>query len=234
VVEVKDTGEGISPDLMPRIFNAFEQGGRDTTRQFGGLGLGLAISRGLVELHGGSIAAHSDGKGKGTTFWVTLPLEESTGADAASQVGGPRSLLPAAATDSLRILLVEDHEDTSRVMRRILMADGHTVWTANCVAAALETASRESVDLLVSDLGLPDGSGVDVIRTLRQRGSTAPAIALSGYGQEEDIRRSCAAGFNVHLTKPVDIQRLKQAIRQLASSAQGPIGTSPLNQDVAP
>jgi CheY-like chemotaxis protein len=186
------------------------------TRQFGGLGLGLTITKALVELHGGSIEAHSDGKGKGATFRIRLPIHAH---------GKPALPLHIAAVEAegapaarlLRILLVEDHGDTARIMRRLLMGDGHEVETATDVSSALALAETGPFDLLLSDLGLPDGSGIDLMRELRRRGHTLPGIALSGYGREEDMRHSREAGFAVHLTKPTSPEKLAEAIAAVAA-----------------
>lgn len=218
VAEVTDSGEGIDPDALGRIFNAFEQAERSITRQFGGLGLGLTISKALVELHGGSIHARSEGKGRGATFAVRLPLVPSPGT-ASKQ---PPQTLPATAARPLRILLVEDHGDTVRIMRRLLLADGHEVDTAADVGAALTLAGQKEFDLLLSDLGLPDGSGLDLMRALRARGVQLPGIALSGFGQEADILASRDAGFAAHLIKPVVLSKLEQTIAQvMADSSVG-------------
>jgi two-component system CheB/CheR fusion protein len=206
-VEVSDHGQGIDPDLLPVLFNAFEQGGAGTTRQFGGLGLGLTICKGLVELHGGTISAHSEGKGQGATFRVTLPLAQAT-------PDNPQRTR-VAAVRPLRILLVEDHADTARVTRLLLKRHGHNVQLAGNVATALGLASQESFDLLLSDLGLPDGSGLDLLRQLRQRGNRLPAIAVSGYGLEDDLRRSREAGFAAHLVKPTSVEHLAAAIAKV-------------------
>lgn len=212
ITEIVDSGVGIEPEVIPRLFKAFEQGGAGTTRQFGGLGLGLAITKGLVEMHGGSIQTHSDGRDKGACFTVRLPLCD---ASPASETPTMLCSSPQAAIDhrKLRILLVEDHGDTARIMKRLLTARGCEVQTAGDVAGALNLASGpHRFDLLISDLGLPDGSGTDLIRELRRRGHTIPAIAVSGYGQEEDVRRSREAGFSAHLIKPTSVQRLAQTI----------------------
>ena len=213
IVEVSDSGAGIAPEALARIFNAFEQAERSITRQFGGLGLGLTISKALVEMHGGSIEAHSEGKGKGAVFIVRLPV---LSAEPAAREGGP---VPAGPADSapkalapLRILLVEDHGDTAKMMRRLLAMDGHSVAHAGDVAAALDLAARQPFDLLISDLGLPDASGLDLLRELRARGWTFPAIALSGYGMEQDMRHSREAGFALHLTKPLNPEQFAEAI----------------------
>jgi len=209
VVEIKDSGEGIAGEALERIFNAFEQGERAITRQFGGLGLGLTISKGLVELHGGTIAAQSDGKGQGATFRVRLPLVLAQAHVEAVPAAPP-------ASRPLRILLVEDHDDTANIMRRLLVADGHEVTQAGDVATALKRVAQGAFDLLISDIGLPDRSGLDFIRELRRLGCLTPGIALSGYAQEEDIQRSREAGFAVHLTKPTSLAKLAAAIAAAA------------------
>ncbi|MGE5610846.1 MAG: ABC transporter substrate-binding protein [Bacillota bacterium] len=225
LVEINDSGEGIDPAVLPHIFNAFEQGGTRVTRQFGGLGLGLTITKGLVEMHGGSISAHSDGKGKGATFRIELPLIPSDESLPSLAPDTSRATADTGAgTRCLRILLVEDHGDTARIMRRLLMSDGHEVQTAGDVAAALSLieAGGAEFDLLISDLGLPDGSGHDLMRAIRTRGYTLPGIALSGFGQEEDTRRSREAGFAAHLTKPTSPDRLAEAIVSLTIAPREP------------
>jgi PAS domain S-box-containing protein len=222
VVEVRDTGIGIEPEVLPRIFEAFEQTDRRITRKFGGLGLGLAVSRAIVDLHGGRLTASSDGRGLGATFTVRLPLGgiqeelDETGiwfsrprlADAAPGTGAERSL---------HILLVEDHADTAEAMADLLRLSGHQVTVAGSVAEALAAAeggNGASFDLVLSDLGLPDGSGQDLMRELVSRYGLK-GIAISGYGMEDDIRRSREAGFAQHLTKPVNRQALEAMIRQV-------------------
>jgi two-component system CheB/CheR fusion protein len=222
IVEVYDSGMGIEPQALPRVFNAFEQVERSITQQFGGLGLGLAISKALVEMHGGRIEALSEGRGKGATFRVQLPLA----AAAAPATGGSPEVAAAAspvappprAARPLRILLVEDHGVTAKMMRMVLAADGHTVEIASDVATALELAETQPFDLLLSDLGLPDGSGHDLMRELRQRGHKLPSIALSGYGQEEDICHSQEAGFAAHLTKPASREVLIEAVAAVTAA----------------
>jgi two-component system CheB/CheR fusion protein len=222
-VEVSDSGIGIDPQALPRLFNAFEQAERSIIRQFGGLGLGLAISKAMVQMHGGSIEASSEGRGKGATFRVLLPLAAAPGqAETLAPAGAPAGASRKPAVGPLRILLVEDHGVTAKLMCQVLTADGHEVETAGDVATALELADRHPFDLLVSDLGLPDGSGHDLMRQLRSQGRKFPGIALSGYGQAEDILRSQEAGFAVHLTKPVPRERLVESIASVLS----PVGTN--------
>jgi two-component system CheB/CheR fusion protein len=232
VVAVRDTGIGIEPEVLPRIFEAFEQTDRRITRRFGGLGLGLAVSRAIVDLHGGRLTAESEGRGRGASFTVRLPVASVRGdlEETGVWFSRPRQAVSAPAPTAegvdrpLHILLVEDHEDTAEAMADLLRLMGHEVTVATSVAAAL-TAARAAqdgagrrLDLVVSDLGLPDGSGQDLMRELAQR-YRLRGIALSGYGMEEDVRRSHESGFLRHLTKPVDLQMLKAAIRQVAAEA---------------
>ncbi|HYG64091.1 MAG TPA: ATP-binding protein [Thermoanaerobaculia bacterium] len=215
-VEVCDTGVGIEPDLLPHIFNAFEQGGGQVTRRFGGLGLGLAISKSLVDLHKGTLQAASDGKGGGAVFTVTLrPLEHPEARVAAGPEPGTEDAEPP-----LHLLLVEDHADTADALAALLRGRGHRVTLAGSLATALERAAAAQldgepvIDLVVSDLGLPDGTGYDLMRELVDRYGLR-GIALSGYGMEDDLQKSEEAGFDTHLTKPVSLEALEQAIRQV-------------------
>ncbi len=208
-IDIADTGIGIEPEVMPRIFNLFEQGEQSRTRQFGGLGLGLHIARAVVELHEGRLSAFSEGKDKGATFTVelaTIAPQEKLAPPAPSVVPQERPL---------KILLVEDHPDTLQCLTKLLKKWGHTVATAEYVRTAQALADGQEFDLLVSDLGLPDGSGLDVMRHIKER-SGIPGIALSGYGADEDIRQSRDAGFADHLVKPVNIAALRTAIQKVA------------------
>jgi signal transduction histidine kinase len=217
-LEVADTGMGIEPEVLPRIFDAFQQGEASVHRQFGGLGLGLAISRAIVVMHGGRITAASAGRDRGAAFTVHLPLGLPEGVDDAAAPDGP-AVEEGREAEPLRILLVEDHPDTAEAMAELLRLQGHRVLVAATVAGALataEAAARDSgLDLVVSDLGLPDGNGLDVMRELSARYGLR-GIALSGYGMEEDVRRSREAGFGRHLTKPVNPQALQTAIQEVA------------------
>jgi signal transduction histidine kinase/CHASE3 domain sensor protein/ActR/RegA family two-component response regulator len=235
VLEVADTGIGIEPEMLPRIFNAFEQGNRSVTRQFGGMGLGLAVSKAIVELHGGSLAVGSLGRGKGATFTLRLPMADLSTQSAEPQADrpladtlparAPELALPEAADGAPHILLIEDHVDTAQAMSELLRILGYRVSLAGTVAEALTLAESAShghpgdgqIDLVVSDLGLPDGTGFDLMRELVDR-YRLRGIALSGYGMEEDIRRSRESGFAKHLTKPVNPQALQSALRQLVEN----------------
>ena len=211
-VVVKDTGIGLAPDAIHCIFDAFEQGSPEITRQFGGLGLGLAISKVLVEMHGGTIRAESAGLGAGATFVVALP-----NACASVEEGAPKAAsgVPAGAADT-RILIVEDHADTARILGRLLGKRGYQVQIAGRVEEAL-LALSEPVDLIISDVGLPDGTGYELIRRALEIRPVI-GIAMSGFGMEEDILKSREAGFSEHLVKPVDVVQIDEAIRRLLKS----------------
>jgi signal transduction histidine kinase len=211
-IEVTDTGVGIDPDVLPRIFDAFEQGGRDVTRMFGGLGLGLAISKALVDLHGGSLHAKSDGRGHGATFFLSLAAETCRPAG----FRAPRASEQPEGREPLRIFLVEDHADTREALAGLLEIYGHQVRSAGSVASALAALADGPFDLLISDLGLPDGSGLDLMREILARSPEgARGICLTGFGMEEDIRKSREAGFLAHLTKPVNVQELEAVVRRV-------------------
>lgn len=211
-IDVTDTGAGIEPEALTRIFDAFEQGGKAITRQFGGLGLGLAISRSLVEMHQGRLWASSAGANTGATFTVVFPLCKISAANTtpvpANDGDGTHSLA------DVRILLVDDHVDTARAMARLLRRWGCDVQTADTVASALKTAEACKFDLLISDIGLPDGSGLDLVRQLKSR-CEIKGIAVSGFGMEEDLNSSRRAGFSEHLVKPIDLKRLETTIRKV-------------------
>jgi PAS domain S-box-containing protein len=215
VIEVTDNGVGIDPEMIPKIFDAFEQGGRIVTSKYGGLGLGLAVSKRVVDLHHGTITARSAGPGQGATFVVTLNAMET------SLLEGPVLFLEreTEADQHVQILLVEDHSDTARVLLRILKNAGFDASHADSLAKALALAQNRRFDLVISDVGLPDGSGLDLMRSLREtQGLTG--IALSGFGMDADVAASRAAGFAEHLTKPVDWERLRSTIERLMPAAR--------------
>lgn len=211
-IDISDTGIGFDQHAAAKLFNAFEQGGREITRQFGGLGLGLAISRSIAEAHRGTIRARSDGPGRGACFTLELPFS----ADAAERADTPHEAQgtggPAAG---LRILLVEDHRDTRVVLERALRRQQHDVQAAGDARGALDLAERHHFDIVISDLGLPDQSGLELMRQLRDRFGLR-GIAVSGYGMDEDVAKSHSAGFVHHLTKPVSVQRLRQLVGAMA------------------
>ncbi len=203
-----DTGRGIEMGALQKIFQPFEQGDAVIPVQFGGLGLGLAISKSILDAHGGDIHAESGGLGRGATFIVTLPTVEAPLPSRSS--AKPARARPAEA--GLRILLVDDHADTRHSLQRLLSRRGYLViLAANCQEALMQ-AGKQDFDLVISDLGLPDGSGHDLMRTLVATHPRLTGIALSGYGMEADVQRSHAAGFAAHLTKPLDFAALEATI----------------------
>jgi signal transduction histidine kinase/CheY-like chemotaxis protein len=217
-ITVSDTGRGIDPAMLKRIFYAFDQGDAGGISEYGGLGLGLAISKNIVDAHHGQIVAASAGRNRGATFTLDLPLTTVVPRPAST------NLAPAAAPPVIgfRILLVDDHPDTLAVLQRMLARRGHQIFSASSAASALELASREPFDLLISDIGLPDRSGLDLMTELR-RGRDICGIALSGYGAEADIERSRAAGFYGHLTKPVEIPALERLIAEAGAHLRKPV-----------
>jgi CheY-like chemotaxis protein len=211
VVAVRDTGVGIAPEDILRIFGAFEQGEKSPIRRFGGLGLGLAISRAIVEGHGGQLEARSEGPEKGAEF--VLDLEAITGtADLKDEVRVPPA---SGAGERLRIFFVEDEAITRELLSRVLRIHGYDVQPAGTYREAIDLADGQ-FDLLLSDIALPDGTGWDVMRHVRSRWRHIPGIAMSGFGSQEDRDASSAAGFAVHLTKPVPIRELKATIEHVA------------------
>ena len=208
VIEVKDTGAGIGVDAQKRLFTPFEQLSEQSAKA-GGLGLGLVITRDLVRLHGGSIKAHSAGAGRGSVFTVKLPTIKHHLVK--SDTGNAEASL---ATTTRRILLVEDHADTARVIGQLLRRDGHIVEIAGDMASARRFFSTVGCELVISDIGLPDGSGLDLLKIFRSERPEVPAICMSGYGAEEDLRGSSEAGTVCHLVKPITLQRLRQALRE--------------------
>jgi CheY-like chemotaxis protein len=177
----------------------------------GGLGLGLAISKTLVEAHKGKITAQSDGRNKGSTFALVFPTSEKVEAQIA-----PALSPKLAERQPLRILLVEDHEDTNRSLTSLLRRRGYQVKSALTFKSAIEVSAKEEFDVLISDLGLPDGSGIDLIQKLVSKPPLG--IALTGFGMEQDIRRSREAGFHHHLVKPIDLNKLDSLIQEGAAS----------------
>jgi len=212
VIVVKDNGIGISAEALPHIFNAFEQGAIAGQHRYGGLGMGLAISQAIVTAHDGKICAESAGLNCGSTFSVELLTSDAPAASAATTE-------PAAASArTLKLLIVEDHEATRQVLQRLLAIKGHQVTTAGTVREALAIHGAERFDAVISDLGLPDGSGLDLMRELQHQ-RPVPGIALSGYGMEEDLRLTREAGFFAHLVKPVNMDQLRQLIDQIPPTA---------------
>jgi CheY-like chemotaxis protein len=193
---------------LASLFQPFEQADPSVTRQFGGLGLGLAISKRLIDLHHGRIEAESRGRSFGATFKITLDtVPEGAGANGRNhRVGGK-------ASKPLRILLVEDHKDTRRTMSRLLIHFGHNVVTADNVEGAMAIMASNNIDAVLCDIGLPDGSGYEVAAQSRASGGIK-TIALTGFGTEQDVQRSKEAGFDFHLVKPINFQELQTVLDQ--------------------
>lgn len=221
-IRVTDTGIGFTPDEGRRLFEAFGQGGRHHVRRYGGLGLGLAISRSIMDAHGGSIEGTSAGPNRGAQFTLRFPLAGRSAPTA------PLGAIPGTGrTRGLHILLVEDHRDTRVCIQRLLEAAACRISSAGTAGAALELAETNKFDLVISDLGLPDMSGHELMRQLHARHGLS-GIALSGYGMEADVEQSRAAGFRHHLTKPVSFDRLKSFVAEFAAEpeASGPRPTT--------
>jgi len=222
-IRTTDTGIGIESDQMERIFNAFEQGQSSITRRFGGLGLGLAISKAMVNAHGGTIRAESSGKNRGATFTVTLATVAAPAvAPAIPKSHGPKAAALKAAQvkgSGPRVLVVDDHVDTCTGMKMMLERRGYRVTLAHTADQAVEKTEREEFDLVISDIGLPDRSGYELMQELSTTKGLR-GIALSGFGMENDVSRARAAGFSEHLTKPINFDRLDEAIQMLLSEPE--------------
>lgn len=207
-VEITDTGVGIAPEMLDKVFDAFIQEESDRAHRFGGIGLGLAITQRLVELQKGKIVAQSEGRGRGATFRIEMPLETSA---ASVDPKGSASEVTAGPVVRRRILLVEDHDQTRVTLSLLLERRGHQVASESTIAGARSRVANGDYDLIISDLGLPDGDGHKFMAEMHESHGL-PGIALSGYGMDQDIARSRASGFFAHLTKPVDIHVLESAI----------------------
>jgi CheY-like chemotaxis protein/two-component sensor histidine kinase len=209
--EITDNGIGIEVERQAVLFTPFEQADPSIRRQFGGLGLGLAISKHLVNLHGGAIEVQSRGRSFGSTFTVTL--------DAAAkrmEKSGVDSPATQKLAKSLRILLVEDHGDTRHTLSRLLTHFGHQIAVADNTRSALEIMASQKFDVVLCDIGLPDGTGYDVIAQAKRK-RPVKGIAITGFGTEEDIRRGKEAGFDFHLVKPVDFHELRSVLDKVGA-----------------
>ncbi len=228
LVRVSDTGQGIAPEFLPHVFDRFRQADMGTTRQHGGLGLGLAIVRHLVELHGGEVTAESAGLELGSTFLLRLPLKAAPRADEPARDEGVPSASSDAAPASAslagtRVLLVEDEPDARAMLKALLESSGASVCAAGSAADAWAALEDGACDVLISDIGMPDEDGYSLIGRVRERdarrGTRTPAVALTAYAREDDRARSLDAGFDAHLSKPVEPAELITAVARLAGRA---------------
>jgi CheY-like chemotaxis protein len=228
VITVRDTGIGIEADLLPRIFDRFRQADSTITRRHGGLGLGLAIVRHLAELHGGTVRVESAGTGKGATFTVDLPLAAGRGRHGPAE--GPREAALGEADGrllGLRVLVVEDHRDSADLMRTVLERHGARVRVIESLAAALEALASLDVDMLLSDIAMPDGTGYELVRRLRAEERTRglapiPAVAVTAFAGREDRERAAASGFQHFASKPIEPVELIDTVARAAGRASTP------------
>jgi CheY-like chemotaxis protein len=218
-VSVSDTGQGIEPGLLSHLFERFRQGDVSSKRNEGGLGLGLAIVKHIVEMHGGTVGASSAGAGLGATFTVLLPIAASLDDSLSEQANFEEArLTDTARLEGVRVLMVEDDADTCAVMSRILQGTGAIVTIATDVGAALAKLEAFQPQVLISDIGMPERDGYDLIREVRARGHSyrnLPAIALTALAGPQDRRKALRAGYQLHLAKPLDASELTAAIAAL-------------------
>jgi PAS domain S-box-containing protein len=214
-VSCTDTGIGMTQEEIGRIFDAFAQGEhiKNENHRFGGLGLGLAISRRLVEMHRGRIYAHSAGRDKGSTFIIELPLAKKGTSNSVLTENFEPIAITSPSEPGACILLIEDHDPTRTALAHLLSRRNYKVMTARNAAEARDISAKEKIDLVISDVGLPDGNGNELMKELRERYGLK-GIALTGYGMEQDIENSLASGFVTHLMKPVNVRSLENALEQ--------------------
>jgi signal transduction histidine kinase/CheY-like chemotaxis protein len=214
---IRDTGRGIAPEFLPHLFERFRQGDVGPTRRAGGLGLGLSIAKQIVDLHGGTISAASPGPGGGATFTVRIPLATRLAREAGTPAVAP--VLDAHSFDDRRVLMVDDERDARELVKRVLEEYGAEVVTAGSVDEALELLPKARPDLIVSDIGMPDRDGYELLRAVRslgpERGGDVPAIALTAFARAEDRMRALHAGYSAHVPKPIDVAELVSAVATL-------------------
>ncbi len=230
VIRVTDTGQGVPPQFLSSLFERFRQADGSTTRRHGGLGLGLAIVRQLVDAHGGTVHAQSDGNGKGATFTITLPARSSVPAPlerTRSSRPGPRpvALERPIRLDGLRVLVVDDDEDARNLIERVLADEGALVSCASSAVEGLRAVGEVGPDVIVSDIGMPEMDGYALIHQIRSlpadRGGQTPAIALTAYARVEDSERAIERGFQAHLTKPIDPDKLVALVARICALGAG-------------
>jgi CheY-like chemotaxis protein len=215
-VTVQDTGQGIDAEFLPRVFDRFRQADSSTTRSFGGLGLGLAIVRHLVELHGGTVSAESEGVGKGATFSATFPLLT----ERAEPVAHDLSVAEVRSLDGLRVLLVDDEPEAREIISTVIGRTGAEVKACISASEALAKVTEWRPDVILSDIAMPEEDGysfIGKVRSLpREKGGETPAAALSAYAREEDRKRALAAGYQMHIAKPIGASQLVTMVAKLA------------------
>ncbi len=229
-ITVKDNGQGIAPEFLPFVFERFRQADMTTTRAHGGLGLGLAIVRQLVELHSGTVRVASPGLGQGATFTATLPL--MTGHKAAKRPHESNQTTKMTMDlKGVRVLVVDDEVDTRDLLKTVLSKHGARVTTAPSAAVALNLMSRVKPDVLISDVGMPDIDGYALMRQIRalppERGGQVPAVALTAYAREQDRKRAIDAGYQLHLSKPIEINQLSASVAHLINNDSGRVIDKP-------
>ena len=210
-LRVEDTGSGIAPDFLPHVFDRFRQADGSTTRRYGGLGLGLAIVDALAKTHGGHVIAESEGLGKGARFTLVLPYS------AQAQTASEKSPLAAQTKVKHRVLIVDDSPDTLTLLRAFFEQKGSHVMTATSAREAIKVATKYPPAIIISDIGMPDIDGYELLAALRRLPGLEkiPAIAISGYAMEEDRERAQSAGFSAHVAKPIDMDHLFALIQTL-------------------
>jgi CheY-like chemotaxis protein/anti-sigma regulatory factor (Ser/Thr protein kinase) len=223
---VRDSGIGIEPEMLDRIFNAFDQGDGRITRQFGGLGLGLAIVRQLVEMHGGTVTARSQGAGTGTTFEVRLPSVLPAEEPVAKEHGpstGARAAVSSRLLTGINVLVVDDEEDTRELLQAVFDSYGAKVTAVGSAADAMREIDRATPDVIVSDIGMPIEDGFSLMRRIRARparaGGNLPAIALTAYASASDRDAALAAGYQAHVAKPFEPTHVARLIHDLTQPA---------------
>lgn len=218
-VTIKDTGQGIDPEFLPRVFDRFRQADSSTTRSFGGLGLGLAIVRHLVELHGGTVSAHSDGINKGATFSSTFPLLADRSAPITVAHSGEHSIA-IHSLDGLRVLLVDDEPEARQIISTVITSTGAEVKACTSASEALVKLAEWKPDVILSDIAMPDEDGysfINKVRALpREKGGETPAAALTAYARDVDRRQALDAGYQMHIAKPIGAGQLVSMIARLA------------------
>jgi CheY-like chemotaxis protein len=219
-VTVKDTGQGIEREFLPRVFDRFLQADSSTTRSFGGLGLGLAIVRHLVELHGGTVSAQSEGLNKGATFSATFPLLAERAEPITMSQSGEMNGLENHSLDGLRVLLVDDEAEAREIISTVIARTGAEVTACHSATEALAKLSEWKPDVILSDIAMPDEDGysfIGKVRSLpREKGGETPAAALTAYARDSDRREALAAGYQMHIAKPIGATQLVTMVARLA------------------